>query len=530
LKRTKKKTNRPAVFVRSNKELTVMVSLRRKEDISPLVLPPRHRKHLDVAQTAKAFAPDATDISAVRRYARAQGLKCIKVSLAGASMVLSGTVAQFNRAFRVKLVQRRERRHSVPYLSHDQEVSVPAGLKGVITGVFGLDTRPASRRPSRFAHEMSSETIAPPPVTSKTRLPAEFADLYNFPRNTSGKGQTIGLLEFGGGFHPKQLHSYFISVGIKSAKIVVKEVQPGANKPRGKPGTLNPDTEVYLDIEVAASLAPDATIVVYFGDNTIKGWLSTLQAAILDKRHDLSVISISWGEAEQDWSLQAMKQIDHLFQLAAHRGITICCSAGDRGISECDGRPFTVAFPASSPHVLACGGTRLDVRRNGSRNETVWNQWKQFRLASGGGVSDVFPLPPYQQRANVPLRQSDNRSPGRGIPDVAANASSETGYLIEANETRMSLGGTSAVAPLWAALVARLNEALGTRIGFFTPLLYKMNAASDGAVFDITRGYNGANRTHAFHARPGWDPCTGFGSPNGEKLLHWLQTSHIKGR
>ena len=507
-----------------------MVNLRRKQDLAPLLLLPRHRRHLDVAQTAKAFAPEAADISRVRKFARAQGLKCLDVNLAGASMVLSGTVAQFNRAFGVTLVHRREWEDSLPYLSHDEEPTVPAELKGVITEVFGLDTRPASRRPSRFAHEMSSETIAPPPVTSKTRLPAEFADLYNFPHNTSGKGQTIGLLEFGGGFHPTQLHSYFTSAGIEPPRIVVKEVRPGANKPQGKPGTLNLDTEVYLDIEVAASLAPDATIVVYFGDNTVKGWLSTLQAAILDKRHDLSVISISWGEAEQNWSPPAMIQIDQFFQLAAHRGITICCSAGDRGITECDGRPFTIAFPASSPHVLACGGTRLDVRRNGSRNETVWNQWKKFRLASGGGVSDVFPLPAYQQRANVPLRQSDNRTPGRGIPDVAANASSDTGYLIEADKTRMSLGGTSAVAPLWAALIARLNEALGRRIGLFTPLLYKMNASSNGAVFDVTRGYNGAKRTHAFHARPGWDACTGFGSPDGERLLHWLQSSHAKGR
>ena len=506
-----------------------MVSLRRKQDLAPLLLPRRHRRHFDVAQTAEAFAPEAADISKVRKFARAQGLKCIAVNLAGASMELSGTVAQFNRAFGVTLVHRAERKDSLPYLSHDEEATVPAELRGVITGVFGLDTRPASRRPSRFAHEMSSETIAPPPVNDKTRLPAQFADLYNFPHNTSGKGQTIGLLEFGGGFRPAQLQSYFTSAGIKPPRIIVKEVRPGANTPQGKPGTLNPDTEVYLDIEVAASLAPDATIVVYFGDNTVKGWLSTLQAAILDKRHDLSVISISWGEAEQNWSPAAMKQIDQLFQLAAHRGVTICCSSGDRGITECDGRPFTIAFPASSPHVLACGGTRLDVRLNGSRNETVWNQWKKFRLASGGGVSDVFPLPAYQQRANVPLRRSDHRSPGRGVPDVAANASSDTGYLIEADKTRMSLGGTSAVAPLWAALIARLNEALGRRIGLLTPLLYKMNASS-GGVFDITRGYNGANRTRAFHARPGWDPCTGLGSPNGEELLRWLQRFHAKGR
>jgi kumamolisin len=527
LKQTKKKTNSHAAFVRGDKALTVMLSLRRKVDISPLVLPLRQRRHLDVAEAAGAFAPDSADISAVRRFARSQGLKCLKVNRAGATILLSGTVAKFNRAFGVKLVHRRDK-NALPYFSHDQEVTVPSELTGVVTGVFGLDTRPASRRPHHRAHQMSAETIAPPPVTSKTRIPAEFASLYNFPSHTSGKGQCIGLVEFGGGFDPKQLHSYFQSTGIKPAKIIVKEVRPGANEPQGTPGTLNPDTEVYLDIEVAASLAPGATIVVYFGENTTKGWLSTLQAAILDTRHDLSVISISWGEAEQDWSLQSIKKIDDLFQLAAHRGITICCSAGDRGISECDGRSFTVAFPASSPHVLACGGTRLDVRGNRSRSESVWNQWKQFRLASGGGVSDVFPLPSYQQKANVPLRRSTDRLPGRGIPDVAANASSETGYLIEANETRMSLGGTSAVAPLWAALIARLNEALGSRIGFLTPLLYNINAATNDAVFDITRGFNGASRARAFHARRGWDPCTGLGSPNGEKLLQLLKSSISK--
>ena len=527
MKQTKKKTNTRAASVRGDKALTVMLTLRRKMDMSPRFLPLSQRRHLDVAQTADAFAPDSADISAVRSFARAQGLKCIEVNRAGATILLSGTVAKFNHAFGVKLVHRRDK-NSLPYLSHDQEVTVPGELRGVITGVFGLDTRSASRRPHRRAHQMSGETIAPPPVTSKTRPPAEFASLYNFPRHTSGKGQCIGLLEFGGGFNPKELHSYFQSTGIKPAKIIVKGVRPGANDPQGKPGTLNPDTEVYLDIEVAASLAPDATIVVYFGENTTKGWLSTLQAAILDARHDLSVISISWGEAEQEWSLQAIKQIDDLFQLAAHRGITICCSAGDRGISEYDGRPFTVAFPASSPHVLACGGTRLEVRGKSSRNETVWNQWKQFRLASGGGVSDVFPLPSYQQKANVPLRRSADRLTGRGIPDVAANASSDTGYLIEANETRMSLGGTSAVAPLWAAHIARLTEALGRKIGFLTPVLYSPNAATSDALFDITRGFNGANRTHAFRARRGWDPCTGFGSPNGEKLLHLLKSSITK--
>ncbi|HEX6717274.1 MAG TPA: S53 family peptidase [Pyrinomonadaceae bacterium] len=516
--------------VRGDKEIEVMLTLRRKVDPSPLTsladVPLAQRHHLRVSDIGKTFAPDAADVSQVRRYARSHGFRCTAVSAAGASVLLRGTVAQFNRAFGIKLVHRREPRYASPYITHDQEITIPAELKQVVTGVFGLDNRPASRRPHGLAHGMSANNITPPPVTSKSRPPAEFANLYNFPQHASGKGQSIGLLEFGGGFREKQLHSYFSSVGVKSPKLVVKEVSPGTNQPSGKPGTLNSDTEVYLDIEVAASLAPDAMIVIYFGENTTKGWLSTLQAAIFDKRHDLSVISISWGEAEQGWTPEAIKQIDNLFQLAAHRGITICCSSGDRGISENGNQLFTIAFPASSPHVLACGGTRLEVRKDGSRNEVVWNQWKQYQLASGGGVSELFPLPRYQKNAKVPLRRSDGHSAGRGIPDVAANASSDTGYLIEADDTRMSLGGTSAVAPLWAALVARLNEALGMRVGFLTPLLYRLKTNSAVAIFDITHGYNGSSRTRAYHARPGWDACTGLGSPNGEALLQWLRSFH----
>jgi kumamolisin len=436
---------------------------------------------------------------------------------------LSGTVANFNRAFGVKLVHWSEKKYGSPYRGHVEEVTVPAALKGIITGVFGLNSHPAARRPGRLSHVMVAGSIKPPPVTSKTRRPAEFADLYNFPRDWRGKGECIALLEFGGGFRRRELETYFRSVGVKAPKLIVREISPGRNQPQGKRGTLNADTEVYLDIEVAASLAPEAKIVVYFGENTMQGWTATLLAAILDKTHDPSVISISWGEAEQDWSPQALIQIDKLFQLAAHRGITICCSSGDGGISEASSHPFTVAFPASSPHVLACGGTRLDIQRDGARKETVWNQWRQFKLASGGGVSNVFPLPPYQNGANVPRRHSGDRRPGRGIPDVAANASSDTGYLLEADQTRMSLGGTSAVAPLWAALIARLNEALGMRIGFLTPLLYKPNAARLAAVCDITEGFNGPTRAAGFSARRGWDACTGLGSPNGEKLLQLLR-------
>jgi kumamolisin len=508
--------------VRRDKSITVTLTLRHKAGLnSRLTANVLKRQHLTVTEAIRAFSHSEKDDEAVRRFADEYDLRIISADKP-ASIELRGTANQLKRAFGVNLFHYSCENHDGTFHGHDGQVTLPAYLKGVVTGVFGLDNLRAGRRPG-LAHRMAALGIAPPPVTAKTRKPADFALLYNFPPFT-GKGQSIGLLEFGGGFRTRELEKYFRSVGIVPPRIVVKEVAPGKNQTVGKPGTLNPDTEVYLDLEVVGSLAPEANIVVYFGEDNEQGWLHTLQEAIFDKTHDLSVISISWGQAEQEWSPNAIVEIDKLFQVAAHRGITVCCSSGDNGVSEFTDHPFTVAFPASSPHVLACGGTRLHVGSRGSRDETVWNQWRQYKLASGGGVSGVFSLPLYQKRANVPTSNSNKKKRGRGIPDVSANASSDTGYLIEADNTRMSMGGTSAAAPLWAALAARLNEALKTRIGFVTPLLYEMTRAEPKTVSDIVKGFNGPTRDGGYQARRGWDACTGLGSPNGSKILKYLNS------
>ncbi len=524
LSRAKKKKIAP---VRSDKLIRVTLTLRLKTSLkSPLTAGAGKQKHLTVAEALRRFSHAREDEAAVRRFAKEYGFRVISADKPG-SIQLQGTASQLKQAFGVKLFHYECENRDEQFHGHDEPVSLPAYLAKVVTGVFGLDTFLACRRPG-FTHRMAAVGMAPPAVTPNTHKPAEFAHLYNFPSAT-GKGQSIGLLEFGGGFRSRELETYFRSVGVVPPNIVVKEVAPGTNRAVGKPGTLNPDTEVYLDIEVVGCLAPEANIVVYFGEDSEQGWLHTLQEAIFDKTHNLSVISISWGQAEQEWSPRAIVEIDKLFQIAAHRGITICCSSGDNGITELNGHPFTVAFPASSPHVLACGGTRLEVKRDGKRDEIVWNQWRQYKLASGGGISRVFSRPPYQRGLKLPLSVAKVRKRGRGIPDVSANASSETGYLIQADKTRMSMGGTSAVAPLWAALVARLNETLKTRIGFLTPLLYEMRSADAKVVSDIIKGFNGPTRAGGFQARRGWDACTGLGSPDGERILKCL-SSKIKKR
>lgn len=472
------------------------------------------RRHVSGGQLFRASRATGADVRAVRQFAAAHRLKVVRVHAGRWAMVLRGRAGDMATAFGTGLFHYEHGPHA--FRSHQGALTVPKELDGVVSRVFGLDNRPVSRRP-RFA---AGASVAPPPVNVHTRPPAAFTRSYAFPEGATGKGQCIGVLEFGGGFNRRKLNAYLSTLGARAPKVIVREIRPGRNRPVNQPGTLSPDVEVYMDLEILASVAPGATLIVYFAENSSRGWIEALHAAIFDAARP-SVLSISWGQAERDWDAQAIAAIDGAFQMAALLGITICCSSGDRGVFEA-GTPYTVPFPASSPHVLACGGTRLDALPGGGTRETVWNESHTAGLASGGGISRAFDLPAFQQGHGVPARFGTSTT-GRGIPDVAANASSQTGYLIWADGTSMSIGGTSAAAPLWAGLLACLNEALGRRIGYLTPLLYTGRASRQGALRDIDHGNNRLGGRQGYRARQGWDACTGLGTPHGIKLLRWLR-------
>jgi kumamolisin len=274
-----------------------------------------------------------------------------------------------------------------------------------------------------------------------------------------------------------------------------------------------------LDIEVAGAIAPGANIVVYFAPNTGQGFLTALSSAVHDNVHNPSVISISWGGPEKDWTKQSMKAFDSACNDAALLGVTVCCAAGDSGSSDTD-PPDTranVDFPASSPHVLACGGTRLIGQNGNIADEVVWNN--PGNGATGGGVSETFSLPLYQKAAHVPRSVNPGHKKGRGVPDIAGDADPASGYVVRVDGVNAVIGGTSAVAPLWAGLIARMNQGLkakGKSVGFLTPKLYKIPASAH-AFRDITMGDNGD-----YKAKAGWDPCTGLGSPSGKELMSAL--------
>jgi kumamolisin len=270
---------------------------------------------------------------------------------------------------------------------------------------------------------------------------------------------------------------------------------------------------VMLDIEVVGAVANDAAIAVYFAPNTDQGFIDALSTAVHDTTYKPSVISISWGQSEDSWSEQARTQMEQIFTEAAGLGVTVTVAAGDNGSTDSvtDGQQH-VDFPASAPHALACGGTSLQASNGTISSESVWNDPGDG--ATGGGVSRQFPLPSYQANANVP-NNVDSGTTGRGVPDVSGDADPGTGYRILVDGANQTIGGTSAVAPLWAGLIARLNQELGAAVGFVQPRLYGLLGTP--AFQDITNGNNGS-----YSAGPGWDACTGLGSPNGTELASRL--------
>jgi kumamolisin len=384
---------------------------------------------------------------------------------------------------------------------------IPAELDGVVEAVLGLDSRPQARPHFRFAD---------PAATAVSYTPAQVARLYKFPAGTDGTSQTIAIIELGGGYSAADLNSYFSSLGIPVPSVTAVGVDGASNVAGQDP--QGADGEVLLDIEVAGAVAPGARQVVYFAPNTDQGFVDAVTTAV-HAQPTPAAVSISWGAPESAWTQQSMTALDQAIADGVALGVTVTAAAGDNGSSDgaSDGKPHT-DFPASSPHALACGGTSLhaDPSSGVITSETVWNDGTGGG-ATGGGVSVTFPRPTWQATAGVPV--SPAATPGRGVPDVAGNADPATGYQVLVDGQSAVIGGTSAVAPLLAALTARLAQAAGKHLGLLHSSLYSGvrpgQAVAD--VRDITTGSNGV-----YHAGPGWDACTGLGVPIGSAVLQAL--------
>ncbi|WP_263368335.1 S53 family peptidase [Edaphobacter bradus] len=507
-------------------KLTVSVLVRRKK---PLAAAHKLGKlRLTRAQFRANHAADPAVVKLVRAFAQEFGLTVERGTPAPERriMKLTGTVAAIQKAFGVSLMHKTL--DGATYRVREGGIKLPDELIGKVEAVLGLDNRPQAEPHFRVSGEQGaiSSRLAqaggfatPHASASSSFTPVQVAQLYKFPQPSDATGQTIGIIELGGGYRTKDLATYFKSLGRKAPTVVAVSVDGAKNSPSS---ANSADGEVMLDIEVAASVATGAKIVVYFAPNTDQGFIDAIGQAVHDTTNKPSVISISWGSAEVNWTAQSMQALDAACQSAAALGVTITVASGDNGSTDGVGNgQNNVDFPASSPHVLGCGGTRLQGSGSTISSEVVWNELASNEGAGGGGVSNVFPLPSWQSGSNVP--KPTNSTGGRGVPDVCGDADPATGYNIRVDGQNMVIGGTSAVAPLWAGLIAVANKATGKSAGFLQPLIY--SAKGKAAFNDITSGTNYEGTPVGFAAGPGWDACTGLGSPIASKLIGLLNVS-----
>ena len=497
--------------VDEQERIEVTVVLRRRTELpEELVFSP---EVISQGELADLYGADSADVDLVRETLTGFGLEVTATDEGSRRVKVAGTASALTEVFGANLRRARSAPPSgsgaIEHRYREGALHVPAAIDGIVIAVLGLDNRPQARAHFRVADAKKKKKEAQ--TTSYT--PPQVAQAYQFPAGTDGTGETIAILEFGGGFATSDLQTYFSGLGLSVPSVTAASVDGGSNAPGSDP--TGADGEVLLDIEVAGSTAPGAAQVVYFGPNTDQAFVDAISDAA-QASPTPTVISISWGGPEETWSAQSRTALDQALSDAAALGVTVTVAAGDGGSSdgETDGASHC-DYPASSPYALGCGGTRLEASTSTGAisSETVWNDGSSGG-ATGGGVSTLYPVPSWQASAGVPAASVSTG--GRGVPDVAGNADPETGYQVLVDGSQAVYGGTSAVAPLWAALIARLAQATGRSFGLIQPLLYSGVAAGKSVTGfnDITSGDNGA-----YSAGPGWDPCTGLGSPSATDLL-----------
>jgi len=512
-----------------NQVITVTLLLRRIAEVpTALVEGPQT---ITSTELGERYGADPADARLVADVLGGYGLTVTEYQLASRRLKVSGTLAALSAAFGTTLTAvtspHLDGSGSVTHRYRSGGLSVPAELSGIITAVLGLDNRPQASphfRRLTAAHQGAAAPHAAASGGSAAPLTAlQVASFYQFPANTDGSGQTIAIIELGGGYPTADLATYFGGLGLPTPSVTAVGVDGGSNSPG-----QSADGEVELDIQVAGAVAPGASQFVYFAPNTDQGFIDAISEAVHATPTPI-VVSISWGGPESSWATQSMTGMNEVISDAAALGATVTVAAGDNGSSDDPNSTSDVAvdFPASSPYTLACGGTELigNTSTFTITSEVVWNEVSNNEGAGGGGVSVTFPQPSWQANVGVPASAAggtgigSTTTPGRGVPDVAGNADPVTGYQVIVDGQQQQIGGTSAVAPLWAGLIARLAQATGKRFGLLQPLLYAgVTSGVPAAGFnDIVEGDNGA-----YKAGPGWDSCTGLGSPNGTALLSLL--------
>lgn len=343
------------------------------------------------------------------------------------------------------------------------------------------------------------------PSAGPWTLPALCA-AYKWPSGLAGGG-VIAIVELGGGWVQSDMDSFFQSIGQPTPEITDVSVDGTRNSPNQSVGSDDdPDYEVALDIQVSgaayfAATGRAAAIRVYWSQDIA----SAVKLAALD---GCDACTISWGSDEANWGAAGAEQMESTAATATSAGMIVFAASGDNDSSDGGATPANVDCPSSCPHVVGCGGTLKTATA-----ETVWNDnpGETDGEGTGGGYSSIFPAQAFQIGAPA-APSSTTAGTGRMVPDACADADPNSGYEIFVHGAQSVVGGTSAVAPLYAGLFA----SLGRKLGFVTPKLWE----NQGAFHDITVGGNGF-----YNASPGPDPCSGIGSPIGTEIAALFGTA-----
>jgi kumamolisin len=521
---------------------------------------PADRPILSAHYLAEWYDPGDHRIGLVRKFADACGLSVMEVSRARHDVVLEAKAGCFARAFGVTLQSfEAEGAH---YYAYDERVRLPHELRAVTENVLGLDSIPTHRTHARAARRDAHAAIST--LERQYCLPA-----------VDARGRRIALLEFGGGFSSEDIASYASRVGIADPRVTPVAVvgaagQHGGNAPLDRTmatgiardwkasvpfaalakkygndlGAFMASMEVTMDIELALALGGGAAVDVYFAPSGVDGWRRGLYAAIglpvggADATHPPvpTVMSVSWGESESVFGRDQLRMIERTLIAVRRAGLAVCCSSGDWGSVNASPKPGipaipNVNFPASSPSVLACGGTRLlpGGSSDDSRPEVAWDE-RVFgvSMATGGGVSGFFARPKAQGHVKLRPAARTWRAPGHGngakraVPDVAANAALSSGPAITFAGEELVGFGTSAAAPICASLLARVSASVGHAVAGMEGWLYTADAKA--CCRPVTKGDNDVtNGKVAFYrAGKGWNACTGLGALDGEEIVTTL--------
>ncbi|MCY0881518.1 MAG: S53 family peptidase, partial [Firmicutes bacterium] len=397
--------------------------------------------------------------------------------------------------------------------------SVPEWMAPYVESIVGMENISKLERYHRIPFEMDNLAH-----DGKGFYPDDIAKAYNFPVGLKGKNVTIGILEFTNGYNIHDLNAFWDRFSLPRPHVEFVSVDGEPNS-----GGINFwDLEATLDLEWAGAMAPGAKLVVYeaSGGTSDKSFaLSVLRAltrAIRDKKHHPDILSFSYGNAESRVPTATIRAWDAIIAQGALMGIPTLVASGDTGAYGLRGpghkRPHVDA-PAACPHAVAVGGTSLVLDRNKKRfSEKGWANIHN-NGASGGGISQAFDVPEYQQYIALPLKK--DMKPGRGVPDVALNADPETGYAVYFQGQEGVVGGTSVSAPVWAAIIALLFEQRANngkhRMALLHNALYSLKDSE--AFYQIVENHNDYGDVEGYQCAPGWNAVTGLGVPDVARLL-----------